>query len=203
MSRPLCLRCKRPESHCLCALIPALTPRTRVVVLQHPSEARHALNTARLAVLGLQGARRLVGERFQYEQWAEPGYAPHVLFPGEGAEVLAPGCAAAMGAPVQLIVPDGTWTHARKLLHINPQLAALPRVMLPPGLAMRYRVRHADIPGALSTIEAVTHALNALEAPCNFDCLLRPFEALIDGQIEGMGADLYARHHLNRKVPWR
>ena len=203
MSRPVCLRCKRPESHCLCALIPALLPRTRVVVLQHPSEARHALNTARLAVLGLSGARRLVGERFQYEQLAEPGYAPCVLFPGEGAEVLAPGCAAATGAPVQLIVPDGTWTHARKLLHINPQLATLPRVMLPPGLATRYRVRHADIPGALSTIEAVTHALNALEAPHNYDDLLRPFEALIDGQIEGMGADLYARHHLNRKVPWR
>ncbi|AMG45550.1 tRNA-uridine aminocarboxypropyltransferase [Achromobacter ruhlandii] len=203
MSRPLCLRCKRPESHCLCALIPALSPRTRVVVLQHPSEARHALNTARLAVLGLDGARRLVGEYFQHEQWAEPGYAPRVLFPGEGAEVLVPGCAAAAGAPVQLIVPDGTWTHARKLLHINPQLAALPRVMLPPGLATRYRVRHADIPGALSTIEAVTHALNALEAPRNFDELLRPFEALIDAQIAGMGADLYARHHLNRKVPWR
>ncbi|OAS95543.1 tRNA-uridine aminocarboxypropyltransferase [Achromobacter dolens] len=203
MSRPVCLRCKRPESHCLCALIPTLSPRTRVVVLQHPSEARHALNTARLAVLGLQGARRLVGERFQYEQWAEPGYAPCVLFPGEGAEALIPGCAAATGGPVQLIVPDGTWTHARKLLHINPQLAALPRVMLPAGLTSRYRVRHADIPGALSTIEAVTHALNALEAPSNFDELLRPFEALIDGQIAGMGADLYARHHLNRKVPWR
>ncbi|MCH4590630.1 hypothetical protein L7A49_33155, partial [Achromobacter xylosoxidans] len=44
--------------------------------------------------------------------------------------------------------------HARKLLHINPQLAALPRVMLPAGLTSRYRVRHADIPGALSTIVA-------------------------------------------------
>ncbi|RBL80640.1 DTW domain-containing protein [Streptomyces cavourensis] len=203
MSRTVCLRCKRPESHCLCALIPSLAPRTRVLVLQHPSEARHALNTARLAVLGLAGARRLVGEYFRPEQWAEPGWASHVLFPGEGAQVLQPGCAAARGGPVQLIVPDGTWTHARKLLHINPELAALPRVMLPAGLTTRYRVRHADIPGALSTIEAVTHALNALEAPHHFDALLRPFEALIDGQIEGMGADLYARHHLNRKVPRR
>ncbi|KAG1273370.1 hypothetical protein G6F64_015365 [Rhizopus arrhizus] len=75
--------------------------------------------------------------------------------------------------------------------------------MLPAGLTTRYRVRHADIPGALSTIEAVTHALNALEAPMNVDALLRPFEALIDGQIEGMGEDLYARHHLQRKGPWR
>ena len=73
MSRPLCLRCKRPESHCLCALIPALTPRTRVVVLQHPSEARHALNTARLAVLGLQGARRDVYKRQLMLRPARPG----------------------------------------------------------------------------------------------------------------------------------
>lgn len=203
MSRTLCTRCLRPLSHCLCVLIPSLSCRTQVVVLQHPSEARHALNTARLAVLGLDGARRVVGEYFSEDDWALPGYLPRLLFPGEGAEVLTPGYGQELGAPIRLIVPDGTWGHARKLLHINPGLAALPRVMLPAGLSTRYRVRHADVPGALSTIEAVTHALNALEAPMNFDALLKPFEALIDGQIDGMGADLYARHHLNRKVPWR
>jgi len=203
MSRPLCTRCLRPESHCLCALIPSLSCRTRVVVLQHPSESRHALNTARLAVLGLVGARRVVGEHFEPSAWAAPGYAPRLLFPGPAAEVLHPGYGQDLDQPIQLIVPDGTWGHARKLLHINPELAALPRVMLPPGLTTRYRVRHADIPGALSTIEAITHALNAIEAPMNVDALLRPFEALIDGQIEGMGEDLYARHHLQRKVPWR
>nr|WP_315844610.1 DTW domain-containing protein [uncultured Achromobacter sp.] len=203
MSRTLCTRCLRPESHCLCALIPFLSCRTRVVVLQHPSEARHALNTARLAVLGLAGARRVVGEYFSPADWAEPGYAPRLLFPGPAADILHPGYGQDLDQPIQLIVPDGTWGHARKLLHINPELAALPRVMLPAGLTTRYRVRHADIPGALSTIEAVTHALNALEAPMNADALLRPFEALIDGQIEGMGEDLYARHHLQRKVPWR
>jgi len=203
MSRPLCTRCLRPESHCLCALIPSLSCRTRVVVLQHPSESRHALNTARLAVLGLVGARRVVGEYFELGAWAAPGYAPRLLFPGPAAEVLHPGYGQDLDQPIQLIVPDGTWGHARKLLHINPELAALPRVMLPPGLTTRYRVRHADIPGALSTIEAITHALNAIEAPMNVNALLRPFEALIDGQIEGMGEDLYARHHLQRKVPWR
>lgn len=203
MSRTLCTRCLRPESHCLCALIPSLSCRTRVVVLQHPSESRHALNTARLAVLGLAGARRVVGERFSPGDWAEPGYAPRLLFPGPAAEVLNPGYGQDLEQPIQLIVPDGTWGHARKLLHINPELAALPRVMLPAGLTTRYRVRHADIPGALSTIEAVTHALNAIEAPMNVDALLRPFDALIDGQIAGMGEDLYARHHLQRKVPWR
>jgi DTW domain-containing protein YfiP len=180
-----------------------LSCRTRLLVLQHPSEARHALNTARLAVLGLAGARRVVGETFTPDVWETPGYAPRLLFPGPAAEVLMPGYGRDLGQPIQLIVPDGTWGHARKLLHINPELAALPRVMLPAGLTTRYRVRHADIPGALSTIEAVTHALNAIESPMSVDALLRPFEALIDGQIEGMGDDLYARHHLQRKVPWR
>lgn len=203
MSRTLCTRCLRPQSHCLCARIPSLSCRTRVVVLQHPSEVRHALNTARLAVLGLEGARRVVGEYFSESDWSVPGHASRLLFPGDGAEVLGPGYGGHLGMPILLIVPDGTWGHARKLLHINPALAALPRVMLPAGLSTRYRVRHADVPGALSTIEAVTHALNAIESPRNFDSLLDPFEALIDGQIDGMGADLYARHHLNRKVPWR
>ncbi|KAG1538196.1 hypothetical protein G6F50_014710 [Rhizopus delemar] len=71
--------------------------------------------------------------------------------------------------------------------------------MVPAGLTTRYRVRHADIPGALSTIEAVTHALNALEAPMNVDALLRPFEALIDGQIEGMGEDLSGQEYVRKK----
>ena len=96
-------------------------------------------------------------------------------------------------------MPDGTWTHARKLVRLNPELAALPRVMLQEGLTSRYRVRHADIDGALSSIEAIVHALNAIEAPARFDALLDPFERMIDLQIEGMGEHLYARHHLMRK----
>jgi DTW domain-containing protein YfiP len=53
MSRPQCSRCLRPTAHCLCPLIPSLDSRTRVLLLQHPSEVNHALNTARLAALGL------------------------------------------------------------------------------------------------------------------------------------------------------
>jgi DTW domain-containing protein YfiP len=52
MSRIQCPRCLRPQSHCLCPLIPSLDSRTRVLLLQHPSEVNHALNTARLAALG-------------------------------------------------------------------------------------------------------------------------------------------------------
>jgi len=47
----------------------------------------------------------------------------------------------------------------------------------------------------VSTIEAVVQALNVLEQPACFDELLRPFEALIEGQIAAMGAETFKRNH--------
>ena len=193
MSRARCERCLRPAGHCLCALIPRLDNRTRVLLLQHPSEAGHALNTARLAALGLAKAELRVGEDFSdLDLSAEDAW---LLFPGENAIPLAELAARPATRPRLLVVPDGTWRKARKLLHLNPNLAALPRVVLPEGLTSRYRLRKAPAEGALSTIEAVVHALNALDAPQSFDALLRPFEALIDGQIAAMGEDVFVRNH--------
>ncbi|WP_314410062.1 DTW domain-containing protein [Pseudomonas kuykendallii] len=198
MSRPQCPRCIRPLSHCLCALIPSLPSRSRVVLLQHPSESGHALNTARLAALGLQNAELLIGERFKdlQSRLDDPGYRPCLLFPGADAEVLGAGIPREDSRPLLLVVPDGTWRKARKLLHLNPALAALPRLALPDGMTSRYRVRKAPAAGALSTLEAVVAALNLLESPASFDALLRPFERLIDGQIEAMGEETYRRNHV-------
>lgn len=197
MPRPHCPRCTRPLEHCLCALIPQLPSRTRVLILQHPSEVKHALNTARLAALGLCNAELRVGEVFEDlpAVLAAPGYQAHLLFPGEGALPLPSLAGQDAGLPVLLVVPDGTWRKARKLLHCNPLLATLPRVTLAPGLRSRYRLRKAPEPGALSTIEAVVAALQALEAPTSFEALLKPFEALIEGQIAAMGEDTFRRNH--------
>ncbi|MEJ5040684.1 DTW domain-containing protein [Pseudomonas sp. B21-036] len=196
MSRIHCERCLRPQTHCLCTLIPRLDSRTRVLLLQHPSEVNHALNTARLAALGLRNAELRVGEVFEdLEQWlTQPGYRTGLLFPGEGAQALQ--AYAGDERPWLLVVPDGTWRKARKLLHVNPLLATLPRVTLGALQPSRYRLRKAPGEGALSTIEAVTQALNVLEAPALFDALLRPFDALIEGQIAAMGQQTYERNHL-------
>ncbi|MCH2341414.1 tRNA-uridine aminocarboxypropyltransferase [Pseudomonas sp. NPDC047963] len=190
MSRPQCPRCQRPSSHCLCSLIPSLDSSTQVLILQHPIETAHALNTARLAALGLRNAQLRVGEVVTLPVDERDNY---LLFPGVDAialESLAGG-----ERPLRLIVPDGTWRKARRLLHLNPELAALPRVSLPAGLVSRYRLRKAPVPGALSTIEAIVTALNILEGGGRFDQLLRPFEALIEAQIAAMGIETYQRNH--------
>jgi len=197
MPRPQCSRCARPQSHCLCPLIPRLESRTRVLILQHPSEVGHALNTARLAALGLSNSELRVGETFTDldELLAQPGYRACLLFPGEDAQPLAEQIPRDDELPLLLVVPDGTWRKARKLLHLNPRLAALPRVTLVVGLTSRYRLRKAPMAGALSTLEAIVEALDTLEAPTCFDELLRPFEALIEGQIAAMGEDTFNRNH--------
>ncbi|WAH57523.1 DTW domain-containing protein [Pseudomonas silvicola] len=195
MPRIQCPRCQRPESRCLCALIPSLPSQTRVLILQHPSEVNHALNTARLAALGLASAQLIVGETFEGLETLlnPPGYRACLLFTGEEAQVIQ--AYAADDRPWLLVVPDGTWRKARKLLHLNPALAALPRVTLDGAPPSRYRLRKAPGPGALSTIEAITQALEVLEAPASFQPLLKPFDALIEGQIAAMGQEVYQRNH--------
>jgi DTW domain-containing protein YfiP len=195
MSRPQCPRCLRPQTHCLCPLIPSLDSRTRVLLLQHPSEVNHALNTARLAALGLSNAELIVGEVFEDlpTLLSRPGYRARLLFPADDAQPMQ-----AYGEseePLLLVVPDGTWRKARKMLHLNPLLAALPRVTLAEGGVSRYRLRKAPGPGALSTIEAIVQALQTLEAPASFEPLLKPFEALIEGQIAAMGEETFQRNH--------
>ncbi|WP_350569469.1 DTW domain-containing protein [Pseudomonas sp. H26/SER47-MNA-CIBAN-0231] len=198
MSRAQCPRCLRPQTHCLCPLIPHLDSRTRVLVLQHPSEVSHALNTARLAALGLSNAELIVGEVFEDlpKLLNRPGYQARLLFPAEDAQPLQ--AYAPNDQPMLLVVPDGTWRKARKMLHLNPLLAVLPRVTLTEGGVSRYRLRKAPGPGALSTIEAIVQALETLEAPTTFAPLLKPFEALIEGQIAAMGEEVFQRNHGDR-----
>lgn len=198
MSRARCPRCTRPVTHCLCELIPSLDSKARVIILQHPDEQHHALNTARLAALGLKNSELRVGESFAELAKELPEQHCWLLFPAEHAQSVEQVAANNPQTVQTLIVPDGTWRKARRLLHCNPWLAQLPRLTLPEGLHSRYRLRKAPQAGALSTVEAIVHCLNFLEAESSFDALLQPFEVLIEGQIQAMGEAVYQRNHAQK-----
>lgn len=195
-ARLRCDRCLRPQSHCLCSYVTTVTNRTRVLVLQHSDEHKHALNTGRLAVLGLERAELLVGEHFpQLAEILSAATSAFLLFPGDAAQAPQPLAGDAEDGSVLLIVPDGTWRKARKILYANPVLNTLPRLSLEAGAPSRYRLRKTSVPAAVSTIEAIVRTLGALEPEQDFSPILRPFEALIEQQIEAMGDDVYRRHH--------
>lgn len=198
--RRQCPGCNRPMRHCLCSLIPDIAASTQVLVIQHPSEQRHALNTARLLVAGVRGAKLLIAEQLTEqcsEMLMDPAFNTELLFPGEGAQEVS--IAVSDHRPRRLVLLDGTWRKARKILHLNPVLQNLPRVALPAGLISHYRLRKAPGPGALSTLEAGMHALQLIEPSADFSALLVPFDALIDGQIQAMGPVTYQRNYLQLK----
>src|SRR5439155_1363188 len=82
--------------------------------------------TARLAHLSLPASSLHVGLNFDGDAAvcaALAGDAPaYLLFPGKGAIDVAD---LPRDRALTLIALDGTWWQARKLLHLNPRLAAL------------------------------------------------------------------------------
>lgn len=201
-SRARCERCLRPSSYCLCAHISRVSNRTQVLVLQHPTEAKHALNTARLAVLGLERAELLIGEHFpELVAIVAAAEQPLLLFPAQDSQSKTAWSKASKnaGAPSLVIVPDGTWRKARKIIHMNPVLETLPRLSLPQGAPSQYRVRKAPGPEAVSTIEAIVRALTMLEPRQDFQPLLAPFHVLIEQQIQAMGEDIYQRNYVRSR----
>lgn len=196
--RSRCDACQRPVARCLCPVIPHLPHRCAVLVLQHTSESRHALNTARLAVLGLQQAQLWVGESFsQLSDYVAQYQQPFLLFPGESAHTVAQ-WRSMQREPDLLIVPDGTWRKARKIVYANPSLHNLPRVQLCVQAASRYRLRKAPNAQSLASIEAIAQALAELQPEQSYEALLLPFEQLIEEQIAAMGAEVFARNYGGR-----
>ncbi len=166
-----------------------------MLLLQHPSEVNHALNTARLAALGLNNAQLVVGEVFDDlpSLLNPPGYQARLLFPADDAQPLQ--AYGPSDEPLLLVVPDGTWRKARKLLHLNPLLAALPRVTLAEGAVSRYRLRKAPGPGALSTVEAIVQALQVLEAPTSFRAVAQAVRCVDRGADCGDGGGGLSENH--------
>lgn len=182
--RAFCLRCNRPESVCWCAHVPSLATRTRVVILQHPRERYVAIGTGRMASMCLANASLHLGVDFENHAvvraaLADPTHPAALLWPGEGAIDIAE--APPIG-PITLVVIDGTWATAKKVVRVNPFLASLPRYAFAPGAPSAYRIRREPREDYVSTIEAVAHVLTVLEGD-HFKPMLAPFAAMIDAQI--------------------
>jgi DTW domain-containing protein len=200
--RSMCGGCGRPSSVCLCASVSRVSTRTRVVILQHPRESAVPIGTARLAELGLPNAERHVGVDFSAaprvrEILADTSAPPILLFPGEGARDLE---SAPPEGPVTLIVIDGTWSQAGKLVKANPAIAALPRYTFAPEEPSRYRIRRAPTHDFVSTIEAIVEALSYLEGnECDLSPVLGPFDAMVEHQLAFIRANGSPRHKLRKK----
>ena len=199
-----CARCRRPTAMCYCALAPRLPTRTRVLLLQHTRERDMAHGTARMASLCLPQAELHVGVDWGgrapvVRALADPARPAILLYPGPDAvDILA----APPTGPVTLVVVDGTWAQARRVVRDNPILQALPRYGFVAPTPSRYRLRREPAAAYCSTIEALAHVLGVLEGdPARFQALLAPFEAMIDAQLACEASGPAQRHRPMRPRP--
>jgi DTW domain-containing protein YfiP len=207
-------------SLCICALLPRLETRTRVVLLLHQLEVGKPTNT------GVVAARCLVNSAIVYRGRApghddEPGLdadapgdsieeqAAHLaaqipvgtraafLFPHESAQSLE-ACRDA-DVPTTLVVPDGTWRQASRARSRLADALRWPCVSLASTGREGTRLRAALRPSRLATIEAVAHALGVLEGAAIEDALLHVFRVMTDRTLWSNGR--LAREAVTGGVP--
>ena len=154
----------------------------RLIVVLHAVEERKMSNTGHLAALVLSNVRLAVhGRRSEAVDLRElrEEHAPDgrpwrnlLLFPGLGAQPLNSEAVAGLRADnhrLRIVVPDGTWSQARRMVKRLPELANLPRYAIPFGAAWASRVslrpRGNPEPSRVSTCEAMATAFGLLGEP--------------------------------------
>jgi DTW domain-containing protein YfiP len=189
---------------CWCAALPSIDAATPVLILQHPREEDMPIGTARMAALCLRDAELVVGVDLDGHPRVrsvldDPTRTPILLWPGPGARDLEED---PPSGPTTLVVVDGTWALAKKLVRVNPRLASLPRYAFRPPAPSGYKIRREPRAECVSTIEAVMYALGAIErAPERFAPMLAPFRAMVDAQVHYRDHVAEGRHQRASRGP--
>jgi DTW domain-containing protein YfiP len=164
-----CPRCL--FARCLCAEIPVVPTRTRVVIVRHHLERWRTSNTGRLAALALPNATIVDhGGGAEASPDAVPRDGAWLVYP-EGpawAEPPAP-------PPTALVIIDASWHQTRRMRQRLPVLRGLPVLRLPDVEMPAARMRESPGPGLVSTIEAIARALRLVEGDAPADALERLF----------------------------
>lgn len=196
MTRHYCSTCRYPLNACLCAHVQPIYPQTQLLILQHPSEVEHKKNSVRVLSLVIPNTRVYVGEtqddfavlRNELARCDKPIY---LVYPSQQSVSVE---TQAIPADCVLLLIDGTWRKAFKILQLNPWLAQYPAVHLAEGYESRYRIRKSSRSDSLSTLEASAYMLSALDAELDIQPLIEVFEVMVDLRIKAMPPDVQSRY---------
>lgn len=208
--RQYCSVCLYPQTVCLCDVIKPVNSKHQVIILQHPSECKHAKGSARLVALCLENSHLLVGEQsndfdaLQHQLTCQqnPSYLIYPTQQCQYVEQLALDSTKTgqQISPCNLIFIDGSWKKAYKILQLNPWLKQLPSLSFRQANHSQYQIRKASRSDSLSTLEAVKYCLDTLDNT-NTAPLSAAFAAMINNQWQFMSDEVKARYGLTRSLP--
>lgn len=163
-----CLRCRLQLRICVCKLMPCFDLRTQVVVLMQHKEFGISTNTGHFIPKILKNAEiRFRGSLnqvpIQVNDLIDDEYDSLLLFPGENTSVLTDNFVAALKKKPRLVVLDGNWRQAAKMIKRLPVLDRMKKVVLPALGPSRYRLRESPREDGVCTLEAVARAIGILE----------------------------------------
>jgi DTW domain-containing protein len=214
--RELCRTCLQPDFSCYCVWLKPFDPKIRFVILIHPIEVRRRIATGRMAHLSLKNSRFIHGHNYSdneqvNEILVDPKLHCVILYPGRTSVNLTHLCPVQRfelvppGKELCVFVIDGTWSTARKMVHLSQNIKTLPRICFTPPTPSRFRVRKQPRGECYSTIEAIHHAIELLGPACGLsartrehDSLLEVFDHMVERQIELASRQALSHRHLQR-----
>lgn len=196
--RNYCEHCFKVIDACYCQKIIKYNTSTKIIILQHPSETKHAINTARIAHLSFNNSLLYIGEDFsQHEELNQhiQNETCYLLFPSETSTAIEEFDAK---TNITLIIIDGQWKKAKKILYLSKNLQKLPTLQFNLKHTSRYQIRKTPKPGYISTLEATTYALEQIEHK-DFSKVFEAFDYMINYQIEKMGLEVFQKNYKEKK----
>lgn len=163
--RATCSHCHYPLGQCVCHLISAIDGDITVWVIQDKLEAKHAKNTARLFALCYPNTRVVrfscAEEMSLFLQQVSVSNSL-LLYPGNHSSNMESLTNSEKQAVEHLILLDGTWPKAKKMLWVEPELAKFHQVQFSSPPTSQYDIRKSPHGAALSTFEAAVYGLECL-----------------------------------------
>lgn len=196
--RTNCYVCFRPETACLCESIRAFSTNAHFIFLMHPKELKkEKAATGRLTHLCLTNSQVFDGVNFTEHQKLnqiiqDKNNFVVVLYPGDEARNLSRGefyHEETKNKKLVIIVIDGTWATAKKMMKQSLNLHALPRLCFTPEKPSEFLIKQQPHELCLSTIESVhlliqnLKTLN-LESCTGEDVMLTLFRQMRDFQLK-------------------
>ncbi len=183
--RCVCKTCSYPTIQCICDLVPSLSGSVKVWILQDKKESRHAKNTARLFILGYKPAQIVqVDDPEQWHTFLQSVTTKNtvLLYPDDKAKPLEILATDESSDYSNIVLLDGTWRKAKKMLYTHDVLASFPMVSFTMPPKSHYVIRKSPSENALSTFEAATYALDLLSTEFDSQAMTSFFAAVVERQ---------------------
>ncbi len=181
-----CPKCRINLTLCFCDSIIERENQTTITVLRHHRETHLNTSTAIVANRILKNSkivlRGLPEKHFEYSDLEiSEDEIPYYLFPTDDAILLDDEFVKNhQGKKVHLIVPDGSWTQAKKVYRREKCLHHIKCVKLSSLKKSEYELRKSPREDGVCTFEAIAYAIGAIESKSIEQDMIKILKIMVD-----------------------